>query len=108
MSNFEIALRLYRLLSEKEREVEEELKKLGEIIKTRSQLNGDIEYISITKISKGDVKGLIVIRGERERVVNEAQLITTLIKSSFKSIDVESASSRSLYLSLVSGLKSFF
>lgn len=108
MSNFEIALRLYRLLSEKEREVEEELKKLGEIIKTRSQINSDIEYISITKICKGDVKGLIVIRGQKERVINEAQLIATLIKSSFKSIDVENAPPKSLYLSLVSGLKSFF
>lgn len=108
MSEFEMALKLYRLVSEKEHDVEAELKKLGEIIKTRSQLNNDVEYLSITKISKGDVKGLIVIKGKKEKVLNEAQLITTLIKSSFKSLDVENASSRTVYSSIIGGLKSFF
>jgi len=104
MPVFEVALKLYKLINEGEREVEEELRELGKIIKTRSQLNDGVEYVSITKVSRGDVKGLIVIRGERERVIGEAQLITTLIKSSFKSIDVENASSRGL----IEGLKNFF
>lgn len=108
MSEFEVVLKLYKLIGERSQDVEVELKRLGEIIKTRSQLNNDVEYLSITKISKGDVKGVIVIKGKRDKAVNEAQLITTLIKSNFKFIDVENVSSRSIHTRLVSGLKSFF
>ncbi|MEM0001057.1 MAG: hypothetical protein QXP03_04180 [Desulfurococcaceae archaeon] len=107
MSEFEAVLRLYRLINGREHDVESELKRLGEIIRTRSQLNSDVEYLSVTRISRGDVKGLIVIRGKRERVLNEVQLITTLVKSDFKSIDVENVSPKSTYTAIISELKSF-
>lgn len=108
MTEYEVALRLYKVVGEKEIDVESELKKLGEIIKARSQLTNDIEYLSVTKISRGDVKGLIILKGKKERVLNEAQLITTLIRSSFKSIDVENASSRSIYSNIITEIKNFF
>jgi hypothetical protein len=89
MESFEAVLKLYKYVAESEEEVERELKKLGEIIKTRSQLNKDVEYISVTKVSRGDVKGLIIIRGDRGKVLDEVNLLTTLIRTNFKSIDVE-------------------
>ncbi|MEM1639352.1 MAG: hypothetical protein QXJ69_04675 [Desulfurococcaceae archaeon] len=108
MAGYEVALRLYRVIGEKENDLDTELKKLSEILKTRSQLNKDVEYLSISKISKGDVKGLIVIKGEKEKALNEAQLLTTLIKSSFKTIDVESFTTKSLLTAFTTGLKNFF
>lgn len=103
---FEAALRLYRYIGESENDVEAELKKLGDIIKTRSQLNKDVEYIAVTRISHGDVKGLIVLRGDREKVLNELDLIATLVRSSFKSIDVEPVS-EDLLSSVLQNIRSF-
>jgi hypothetical protein len=108
MDEHEVTLRLYKVIGEKENELDLELKKLSEILKTRSQLNKDIEYLSISKISQGDVKGVIVIRGNKEKALNEAQLLTTLVKSSFKTIDVESMPTKNLLTSIYMGIKNFF
>jgi len=108
MDEHEVTLRLYKVIGEKENELDLELKKLSEILKTRSQLNRDIEYLSISKISQGDVKGVIVIRGNKEKALNEAQLLTTLVKSSFKTIDVESMPNKNLLTSIYMGIKNFF
>lgn len=86
---FEAALRLFRYINESENFVESELKKLGDIIKVRSQLNKDVEYITVTRVSHGDVKGLIILRGDKEKVISELNLIMTVVRSSFKTIDVE-------------------
>gem|GEM_PF-1120950 len=108
MDEHEVTLRLYKVIGEKENELDLELKKLSEILKTRSQLNKDIEYLSISKISQGDVKGVIVIRGNKEKALNEAQLLTTLVKSSFKTIDIESMPNKNLLTSIYMGIKNFF
>ncbi|MEM4932715.1 MAG: hypothetical protein QXF19_04600, partial [Desulfurococcaceae archaeon] len=60
----QITLRLFRVIPSKDEDVEMELRKLGEIIKTRSLMNNDVEYFTITKISGDDVKGAIVIKGD--------------------------------------------
>ncbi len=107
MNNSIVVLRIYRTTSS-ERDVEEELKKLGEFLKTRSQLVSDVEYITTSKISSGDVKGLIIIKSSSlERASSEAHLITTLVKSNFKTLDVEEASD-SLIRNITIGLKNFF
>lgn len=103
----EVVLRLYKLFNSSE-DVDEELKKLGEFLKTRSQIVNGIEYLSISKISKGDVKGLIVIRGDEERAVNEAQLISTLIKSNFRSIDIDVVTKIDMFREILSLIKNFF
>lgn len=84
-----VALRLYKYISSDDSQVESELKKLGEIIRTRSQLNRDLEYIIVTKVSSGEVKGLIMIRGDEEKVTNEADVLLTIIKSTFNHIDAD-------------------
>jgi len=108
MAEREIILRLYRILNSRDSDVENELRELSEVIKTRSQLNRDLEYITISKISRGDVKGLIVIRGKDKRVHEESQLLLTLIKSTFKSIDIEVHNTQSILNTIVNGLKNFF
>lgn len=108
MSLQEGVLRLYRLIGENESLVENELRKLGEIIKTRSQLNRDLEYLSVSKINQGDIEGVLVIRGRQEKVSSEIQLLTTLIKTSFKSIDVEDVSVETFKKKLAITLKNFF
>lgn len=108
MSNHEGVLRLYRVLGESESLVETELRKLSEIIRTRSQLNRDLEYLSVSKINQGDVEGVLVIRGKNEKVYSEIQLLTTLIKTSFKSIDVEDVSVENFKKKIAIALKNFF
>jgi len=108
MAEREVILRLYRVLNSRESDVESELKELGEVIKTRSQLNRNVEYITVSKISRGDVKGLIIIRGRDESVREESQLLLTLIKSTFKSIDAEAYTSHSFFNTVISSIKNFF
>lgn len=103
---FEAALRLYRYIGENESSVEAELRRLSDIIKTRSQLNRDIEYIAVTRIGRGSIKGLIILRGDREKVLSEIDLITTLVRSSFKSIDIEPVSG-DLLSDILQSIKSF-
>jgi hypothetical protein len=104
----EVVLRLYRVLNSRDTDVENELRELSEVIKTRSQLTRNVEYITISKISRGDVKGLIVIRGKDENVKEESQLLVTLVKSTFKTIDVETYSSRSIFTTITGAIKNFF
>ncbi len=108
MNDYEIVLRLYRVLNSRDNDVENELRELSEVIKTRSQLSKNVEYITISKISRGDVKGLIVIRGREENVKEESQLILTLVKSAFKSIDIETYMSRNPISTIISSIKNFF
>lgn len=108
MSHYESVLRLYRILGEDESVLNDELKKLSEVIKTRSQLNNDLEYLAVSKINHGDIEGVIVIRGKQDKVYREAQLITTLIKSSFKAIDIEDLSNESLQRIIGTKIKNFF
>jgi hypothetical protein len=108
MAEREVILRLYRILNSRDSDVENELRELSEVIKTRSQLNRDVEYITVSKISRGDVKGLIVIRGRDDRVREESQLLLTLVKSTFKSIDIEAYNTRSILNTITNSLKNFF
>ncbi|MEM4717482.1 MAG: hypothetical protein QXE81_01825 [Desulfurococcaceae archaeon] len=108
MTQYESMLRLYRVLGEDDSVLNSELKRLGEVIKTRSQLNNDLEYLSVSKINSGDIEGVIVIRGEQDKVYKEVQLLTTLIKSSFKTIDVEDITSSSLEKIIGIKVKNFF
>ncbi|MEM1696714.1 MAG: hypothetical protein QXS14_04680 [Desulfurococcaceae archaeon] len=86
---FETALRLYRYINENDGVVDEEVKKLSEILKTRSQLSKGVEFIVVSKISRRDTKGLVILRGDKEEVLREANLLVTLVRSSFRSIDIE-------------------
>lgn len=108
MSYFETALRLYRVIGGSGDDTEHELRKLAEIIRTRSQLVNDVEYLTISRLSKSEVRGYIVIRGRRDSVLNEVRLITTLVKSSFKTIDVEEVVEKDIYHTVIDGIKSFF
>jgi hypothetical protein len=103
----EVVLRLYKLFNSNG-DVDEELKRLGEFLKTRSQVVNGVEYLSVSKISKGDVKGLIVIRGDKEKAINEAQLISTLIKSNFRSIDIDVVTKMDVFKEILSLIKNFF
>lgn len=103
---FECALRLFRYINESENFIESELKKLSDIIKVRSQLNKDVEYIAVTRVSHGDVKGLIILRGDKEKVLSELNLIITVVRSSFKTIDVEPVPENTLS-NVLQNIKSF-
>lgn len=68
MTTHKTALILYKVMNTDDGELNNELKRLGKFIKTGSTLNHDIEYVSLTRITRRDVKGLIIIRGNRELV----------------------------------------
>ncbi|MEM1702346.1 MAG: hypothetical protein QXF58_05670 [Desulfurococcaceae archaeon] len=104
----QITLRLFRVIPSKDEDVEMELRKLGEIIKTRSLMNNNVEYFTITKISGDDVKGAIVIKGDEIAIKNEAQLLITIVKSSFNTIDVEDQLSENPLIRVLSSFKHFF
>lgn len=103
---FETALRLYRYINENDGIVDEEVKKLSEILKTRSQLSKGVEFIVVSKISRGDSRGLIILRGDKEEVLREANLLVTLVRSSFRSIDIEPVANDAISR-IISGIRNF-
>jgi hypothetical protein len=107
LKEHEVVLRVFKLINAGE-DAEAELKKLGDFLTTRSQLASGVEYLSVSKINRGDVKGLIIIRGSRENALSEAELISSLVKSNFKTIDVEVVSEQSVLSNILTSIKNFF
>ncbi|MEM1618963.1 MAG: hypothetical protein QXE77_05390 [Desulfurococcaceae archaeon] len=103
---FETALRLYRYINENDGIVDEEVKKLSEILKTRSQLSKGVEFIVVSKIIRGDSRGLIILRGDKEEVLREANLLVTLVRSSFRSIDIEPVANDAISR-IIGGIRNF-
>jgi len=80
-------LRLYKYMGSRDELVEDELRKLGELIRSRVSRNRSAKYITMSVLGRNRADGMLII-GVNEGEEAEIQLISDYIKSNFKHITV--------------------
>lgn len=102
-------LRVYTFVNADEKQVEEDLSRIEELVKQRAVENPGITYHVLTSISHRDVETLLIIEADSEgEVIRERELVYSLLKSSCKALDFELVDEESLTRRVAEGLRNFF